>query len=252
MKFNFDRLSAPGLMATLSGLGLVAAAPFVVQNTTVDLRTIQSGVYKCYSGDNSAYPASSSWIGFETMWSERASDVQNSCANMASWGGLNQGLFNPAAILTGFQMTAMHDGILEAASTSGVSAEFIFAIILQESNGCLSVRTTNNGVTNPGLMQCHNGSEFVGNDKSVDEQVASIKQMIREGTVGTPSGDGLKQCMAHQGGGVFAAAREYNSGSIAQLGNLNEGNGATASYVCDVANQLMGTYVWNGFVTSGC
>jgi len=73
--------------------------------------------------------------------------------------------------------------------------------------------------------------------------------MVREGTMGTAYGDGLQQCVANQGG-VFAAARQYNSGSVANPGSLNNKNGATPSYVCDVANRLMGTYIWDGFAKS--
>ena len=82
-------------------------------------------------------------------------------------------------------------------------------------------------------MQSHNGVEFNPNDEQ-----GSILQMIRDGTEGTPFGDGLKQTLAKQGN-YYAAFREYNSGSV-DPNNLSNGLGATNSYVSDMANRLMG------------
>jgi hypothetical protein len=67
--------------------------------------------------------------------------------------------------------------------------------------------------------------------------------MVRDGTEGTREGDGLKQCYARYGN-YYSAFRAYNSGSI-NAGDLNDPVGATASYVRDVANRLMG-HTWNG------
>ena len=108
------------------------------------------------------------------------------------------------------------------------------AVMMQESHGCVNVGTTSNGVTNPGLMQSHNGVKFNAADAT-----NSITQMIKDGVTGTSSGDGLVQ-LINQYGDPWKAARAYNSGSIAPSGNLNDGNGATASYVMDVANRLRG------------
>lgn len=38
----------------------------------------------------------------------------------------------------------------------------------------------------------------------------------------------------------WVALRLYNSGSVAPSGDLNDGNGATAHYVIEVANRLRG------------
>lgn len=97
---------------------------------------------------------------------------------------------------------------------------------------------TDNGVRNPGLMQSHNGVEFNPQDPK-----GSILQMIRDGTTGTKDGDGLKQCH-EKTGNWYAAFRMYNSGSV-NPNDLNDPKGATASYVRDAANRLMG-HVWNG------
>lgn len=107
-------------------------------------------------------------------------------------------------------------------------------LTLPQSVGCVHVPTTNNGVRNPGLMQSHNGATF-----NPQKQKESIVQMIRDGTQGTKSGDGLVQ-LINKSGNVYAASRMYNSGSIAPDGNLSNGNGATACYVSDIANRLTG------------
>ncbi len=106
-------------------------------------------------------------------------------------------------------------------------------MIIQESSGNVRVPTTDNGVRNPGLMQSHNGAEFNPADPA-----GSILQMIRDGTEGTKDGDGLKQCIARRGN-VYAACREYNSGSV-DVNDLSNGLGATQDYVSDMANRLVG------------
>lgn len=94
------------------------------------------------------------------------------------------------------------------------------------------------GIRNPGLMQSHNGAEFNPSDPA-----GSILQMVKDGTEGTQFGDGLKQCYAHRGN-YYSAFREYNSGSVNEQ-ELNDPISATASYVRDAANRLMG-HTWDG------
>lgn len=87
-------------------------------------------------------------------------------------------------------------------------------------------------------MQSHNGAEFNPKDPA-----GSILQMIRDGTEGTKDGDGLKQLKAKYGN-YYEAFRGYNSGSVNKK-DLNDPMGATASYVKDAANRLMG-HIWDG------
>jgi hypothetical protein len=54
-------------------------------------------------------------------------------------------------------MAYIQSAIQSVASASGVDEHFIPAIVMQESEGCVRVPTTNNGVVNPGLMQSHMG-----------------------------------------------------------------------------------------------
>jgi hypothetical protein len=116
--------------------------------------------------------------------------------------------------------------------------------MMQESNGCVRAPTTNYGVRNPGLMQSHNGAGTCNDASVVNPCPASeVAQMITDGTAGTSSGDGLKQCIAQTGATdasmYYKAARIYNSGSIASTGNLGQGV-ATHCYASDIANRLTG------------
>ena len=131
---------------------------------------------------------------------------------------------------------------------------FSLAIALQESNGCLAINPTNNGVVNNGIFQSHDGSGTCYN-KSVCPN-SELVQMCKDGIEGTGSsasaGPGLKQLIQKAGSSgaeaLYRAARMYNSGSIAADGNLSDANGATACYVSDVANRLLG---WSTG-TTGC
>lgn len=135
--------------------------------------------------------------------------------------------------------------ISSIAESTGVDSRFILAIVMQESNGCVRVKTTNYGVNNPGLMQSHDGTGSCndGNPLTPCPQ-SQIHQMIQDGTAGTSAGAGLKQCIDQYGGtgdvtNYYKAARCYNSGSIASSGNLGAGI-ATPCYVSDIANRLLG------------
>lgn len=75
--------------------------------------------------------------------------------------------------------------------------------------------------------------------------------MIVDGTQGTAAGPGLVQLFNQQGqptkGNLWNVLRAYNSGCV-NYGNLSDGTSATASYVSDVANRLLG---WNGYGNGG-
>lgn len=61
---------------------------------------------------------------------------------------------------------ALKASIKEVAAESGLDARFIMAIVFQESQGCVRVKTSvspNEAFRNPGLMQCFNG-EHTCND----------------------------------------------------------------------------------------
>jgi LysM repeat protein len=176
------------------------------------------GGYVNYSGPASNFPNPSQWASYSALWNQNSRLMK----------------FNDSDS----EIALIKTAIEQVARESGVDVRVILCIIVQESGGNVRVATTNNGVRNPGIMQCHNGCEFNPHDPA-----GSILQMVRDGTEGTKDGDGLKQCFEHQKN-WYAAFREYNSGTV-NHGDMNDACGATASYVRDAANRLMG-HVWNG------
>ncbi|KAL4928112.1 LysM peptidoglycan-binding domain-containing protein [Aspergillus undulatus] len=172
------------------------------------------------------------WPSFDEMLEANKDTMRQSCDQ---WGVPNT---------TDDEINDISDAIQEVSQSSGVDARFILAIVVQESNGCVRAPTTDNGVTNPGLMQSHNGKGSCNNGEVLTPcPKEQIKQMIIDGTVGTSDGDGLKGCLEQAGGddvtAYYTAARIYNSGSVAASGNLGQGI-ATHCYSSDVANRLTG------------
>ncbi|TVY33953.1 hypothetical protein LSUB1_G007341 [Lachnellula subtilissima] len=203
----------------------------------------ERGGYVVYGGTgdiSSGWPASSSWLSFDTLFTANTDNIQNSCSQ---WN-----VANPSTD----EISDIKSAITSVAASTGVDARFILAIIIQESNGCVRAPTTNYGVSNPGLMQSHDGTGTC-HDPSVQNPCpqSEITQMIQDGAGGTSAGDGLKQCIASSGATddskYFKAARIYNSGSIDSSGNLGAGI-ATHCYSSDLANRLTG---WTG-TSSGC
>jgi hypothetical protein len=145
---------------------------------------------------------------------------------------------------TDAEISEISTAIQSVGASTGIDPRFILAIMMQESNGCVRAPTTNYGVRNPGLMQSHNGAGTC-NDGTVQNPcpASEVTQMITDGTAGTSSGDGLKQCLAQTGATdvsmYYKAARIYNSGSIASTKNLGQGI-ATHCYASDIANRLTG------------
>ncbi|OAA52933.1 hypothetical protein ISF_09211 [Cordyceps fumosorosea ARSEF 2679] len=193
--------------------------------------------YTFYTGDGSTsrgWPAQSAWGSFDQLWASNLPLMQKSCG-WNGWGADNSGA----------EIAALKNAINQVAGETGVDRRFVLSVVMQESKGCVRAPVTDNGVRNPGLMQSHNGAgSCAGRDPC---PASEITLMIRDGTAGTASGDGLKQTLAKaqsatgdSGGRKFyAAARLYNSGS-ADYGNLNDGKGSTPCYATDVANRLTG------------
>lgn len=177
------------------------------------------GCFVDYPGIASRLPQPSLWARYDVLWETNAKLMN--CNSSDS------------------EIALIKQSIEQVARESGVDVRVILCIIMQESGGNVRVGTTDNGVRNPGIMQSHNGVEF---DPS--NPARSILQMVRDGATGTRHGDGLKQCFAHQGN-WYAAFREYNSGPGFNQADLNDPSGATAHYVKNTANRLMG-HVWDG------
>ncbi|KAK3113789.1 hypothetical protein LTR53_008567 [Teratosphaeriaceae sp. CCFEE 6253] len=187
-----------------------------------------SDEYTYYQGVASNFPDSSKWISFESMWSNNQEIMKTSCKNNKH-GPNNSGKI----------MNEIYAAVQNRSAASLVDHRFILAIILQETHGCVRVKSTTSstGVSNPGLMQSHEGHEY-----SPAHSADSIVAMVQDGTQGTAAGDGLAQNLDMYGS-PYSAARGYNSGYIPKSGDLSEAAGATACYVSDVANRLTG-WVW--------
>jgi hypothetical protein len=169
-----------------------------------------------YSGPASSFPNPEHWQKFSLMW---ARDAKVMAIN------------NSAA-----QIEDIREAIQTVAAQSGIDRRVILSTIMQESQGNVHVRTTvspDGRVRNPGIMQTHNGVEF-----NPHNEKGSILQMVRDGVQGTKFGDGLEQLVKRYGN-IYSALRGYNSGSVDEK-NLSNGLGATANYVSDIANRLMG------------
>lgn len=194
-------------------------------NNTSDGIGAGQDVYHYYEGGPNNFPDASKWISFQDMWNNNLPNIQKSCG----WLG-----YPPDN--TAEQNAYLFNAIQDRANASLVDHRYVLAIVLQESHGCVHVGSTESygGVTNPGLMQSHNGDHYVKSAPWL-----SILLMIQDGVQGTEDGWGLVQLL-NAYGDPYSAARGYNSGHIAKDGNLSDAAGATACYVSDVANRLTG------------
>ncbi|RMY96285.1 hypothetical protein D0861_00135 [Hortaea werneckii] len=204
--------------------------------------------YTTFTGNGTVgagWPEMSEWVDFEYMFAANRANMQASCA---AWNVPND---------SDEEIADLKTAILDLASSTGVDARFILAIVMQESTGCVRVITTQYSHFNPGLMQSHNGTGScntnmaalglpgVESDGTVQTPCpySEIHQMIEDGTAGTSSGDGLQQLLAAQTNTdvsrFYRTARAYNGGSVDPSGDLGRGC-CTLCYASDVANRLTG------------
>ena len=189
-----------------------------------------------YSGDgspSSGWPSSSQWASFDSLWAANVPTIKISCTQFSQ--------ANPSDQEVNDIKTAIQT------QSGGLDPRFALAVMMQESKGCVRVWTTDNGVTNPGLMQSHDGSGSCnsgtpGSDVKNPCPAQEINLMIHDGAQGTSAGDGLSECMGQATGSdqsqkYYQAATIYNSGNLPQ--NLDD-NTATACYASDIANRMMG------------
>ena len=193
--------------------------------------------YTMYNGDGSTsqgWPSQSDWMDFDSMFQANMQDLTISCED--SFAVPNN---SPEEIAN------LKSAIQSVAQSSGVDERFILAIVMQESEGCVRAPTTTWSVSNPGLMQSHAGSGTCNSGSSVSNPcpMSEITQMLKDGTTGTSSGDGLQQCLQQANTGsvsqYYVAARIYNSGSVPSSGDLGA-PGSTPCYASDIANRLTG------------
>lgn len=175
------------------------------------------GPVKNYSGPATSFPGWHDWQKWSLMWARNEKVMR---------------INDTPEIVKDIQ-----DAIEQVAKETKIDRRVILCTIMQESQGNVHVRTTvspDGSVRNPGLMQSHNGVEFDPKNPK-----GSILQMVKDGTEGTKSGDGLVQLLKKYDDNIYEALRGYNSGSV-DKSNLSNGLGATASYVSDIANRLCG------------
>ena len=187
-----------------------------------------------FGGDgllSQGWPSIENWIAdFDDMWDSNLDVLRSSCKSQG-WGQDN----------TEEEIGHIRKAIKQISSDSKVDSRFIMAVMMQESNGCVRVKSTNNGYNNPGLMQSHEGSHTCNDGTPTFPcSYETIYGMINDGTTGPA---GLQYCLKQEGGDdsttYYKAARVYNSGHVDGSGNLGLG-GATACYASDIANRLLG------------
>lgn len=193
--------------------------------------------YTVYTGDGSTgagWPSESDWTNFDAMWTANLDYISISCEQFG------------VADNSDSESADLKSAIQDVASSTGVDARFILAVVMQESKGCVRAPTTAYSHANPGLMQSHEGEGSCnGADGNVQNPCPQdeITQQIEDGTAGTSAGDGLKQLLGQTGASdvskYYKAARMYNSGSIDPSGDLGKGV-ATHCYASDIANRLTG------------
>ena len=145
------------------------------------------------------------------------------------------------------EIASIYEAIQLVAKKTLVDHRFILAVMMQESGGCVRAPTSTYGVSNPGMMQDHNGTATCNNgDMDGIQNPCSadmVLRMVQDGTGGTDWGDGLAQCInkaeTNDVSAFYRAARIYNSGSVDDSGDLEDGI-ATHCYVSDIANRLTG------------
>ncbi|KAF2243033.1 hypothetical protein BU26DRAFT_384014, partial [Trematosphaeria pertusa] len=191
--------------------------------------------YKVFGGDGTpaqGWPKQSDWKSFEDLWTANQGTMKASCSQFSQENDSDQ------------EMNDIKSAIQATAKEASLPAEFLLAIVMQESKGCVRAPTTNYGYDNPGLMQSFQGKNSCNPSGSGTVPCPSdtITGMIRDGAgIGLEFGmqQAVAQSKADDVSKFYKGARIYNSGSVDASGNLGAGI-ATHCYSSDVANRLLG------------
>ncbi|KAJ4986791.1 hypothetical protein SVAN01_07718 [Stagonosporopsis vannaccii] len=224
----------------------VAACSLLVLSFAAPIRNVAEravtarGAYIMFGGDgtmNTGWPSRKTWLSFEDAWKANLKTIQNSC-QVEGWGDNNSDA----------ETQAIKDSIVAESDASGIPKEFILAIVVQESKGCVRAPTTRWSHDNPGLMQSAQGKGTC-NPSGIPISPcsdATIRQMIHDGTDGDGLETTLTQCVADAGttddSKWYKAARLYNAGRIT---DNNLGIGPTPCYASDIANRLTSPFNWS-------
>jgi hypothetical protein len=229
------------LLLAAGSLSLISGAPVSSPLTGLKSRAPHSletrGTYTTSFGGTGAisdgWPALNDWVSsFDDMFEANIPILKSSCAQ---WNVPDN---------SDDEISDIRSSIKSVGSEANVDPRFILAVVIQESNGCVRAPTTVYSISNPGLMQSHEGTGSCNNGAVLTPCPSDqIHQMIVDGVQGTATGDGLKGCLekanADDATKYYKAARIYNSGSVDASQNLGQGV-ATHCYVSDVANRLLG------------
>ena len=179
------------LLAATALVGLVSAAPTTLKAPSAVLPRQGGDFYTQYNGDGSeaaGWPSQAAWVSdLDTMFAANKAVMMASCVD----GVPNNSEDETAAVKTAVQSQA---------AAAGLDERFVFAVIMQESHGCVRANTTDNGVRNPGLMQSHDGTATC-NDLGVVTNPCppeQIERMVKDGAARTAAGDGLQQTLARK------------------------------------------------------
>lgn len=151
-------LSAFGMAALASALPATKlptrAAGVVVTGNVATSVNDNDGIgagsdsYILHTGNGAfGFPSIDQWVNFEDMFSNNEVFMFESCENNG-WGAND----------SQDEVNDIKTAIEQVAAETLVDHRFILAVIMQESEGCVRVVTTGNGVSNPGLMQDHDGA----------------------------------------------------------------------------------------------
>jgi len=194
--------------------------------------------YETYSGDGSTsagWPSENEWASFDVMWNANVKLMKEGCRNAFDQDDNSDD-----------EIADIKSAIEDESAESGLPKQYILAVMMQESVGCVRAPTTAVTHSNPGLFQSHDGkgSCNTGPDGVLNPCPSSmIRQMVKDGVQGTDAvdGDGLVDLVAEcHGEGAqkyYEAARKYNSGS-SDSSNLDIAFTATPCYCTDIANRL--------------
>ena len=223
------------IIAASQLFALAFGAPLMNANPKQARSLVERTAFQVFGGDGTpaqGWPQESQWKSFEDAWNANVATTLQSCTQFGMDNNSQEESDN------------IKKAIQEVSGESGVKPEFILAIVMQESKGCVRAPTTNYGYDNPGLMQSFQGVHSCNPNGQgvVPCPYDQIKGMIADGA-GMNSEVGLKWGIQQAGtddvSKYYKASRIYNSGSIAADGNLNGGI-ATHCYATDVANRLIG------------
>ncbi|KAJ4292092.1 hypothetical protein N0V90_009991 [Kalmusia sp. IMI 367209] len=231
-------IAASQLFALAFGAPLLSSSPKQARSL------VERAAYKVFGGDGTpaqGWPQDSEWVAFEDAWSANVATTLASCSQFSQENNSQEESDN------------IKKAIQEVSTETNIKAEFLLAIVMQESKGCVRAPTTNYGFDNPGLMQSFQGTHSCNPDGNGINPCPydMIKGMIQDGAgVGREAGltQSLAGAKAEDVSKYYKASRIYNSGSVDPSGNLGAGI-ATHCYASDVANRLIG---WTDNEAHGC